>query len=201
MSIQQIIVIFICFIGFSISGNSQDTTSTQIIEGEVQKTMSHEDLYALHSPKKATILSAVLPGAGQIYNKKYWKAPIVWAGIGTALYLSQDYRRQYQFWRDQYIRRVDNDSTTIDDYPNASEASLQDIKDTYRLQMETAYIVAGVIYILQILDANVDAQLMTFDVSDDLSLQMEPYAHPYQGNSAAMGLTLRLNFKNKYGIR
>jgi hypothetical protein len=200
MLIQRIIVIFALFLGISLSGNSQeDTASSQIIEGEIQKTMSHEDLYALHSPKKATLLSVFLPGAGQIYNKKYWKAPIVWAGIGTALYLSQDYRKEYQFWRDQYIRRLDTSLT--DDYPNASDASLQDIKDTYRLQMETAYIVAGAIYILQILDANVDAQLMTFDVSDDLSLQMEPYAYPNQLNQAVMGLTLRLNFKNKYGIR
>jgi len=196
------IIVLLLFIGVHFTGKSQDTTSTQIVSGEVKKqTLSHEDLYLVHSPAKATWLSVFVPGAGQIYNKKYWKAPIVWAGIGTALYLSQDYRNQYHFWRDQYVRRIDKDSTTIDDYPGASDASLKDIKDTYRVRMETAYIVAGAIYILQILDANVDAQLMTFDVSDDLSLQMEPYAHPYRGNQAAMGLTLRLNFKNKYGIR
>lgn len=196
------IIFFILFLGNIVHVNGQDTTSSQIVEGEVKKaTLSHENLYLVHSPKKATWLSVFVPGAGQIYNKKYWKAPIVWAGIGTALYLSQDYRNQYHFWRDQYVKRIDGDSTTVDEYPGASDASLQDIKDTYRVRMETAYIVAGAIYILQILDANVDAQLMTFDVSDDLSLQMEPYAHPYRGNQAVMGLTLRLNFKNKYGIR
>lgn len=178
---------------FSAHSQKVGNDSIRVIEGEV-KTVAHEDLELVHSPKKATILSACLPGAGQIYNKKWWKAPIVWGGIGTALYLSQQHRNDYHFWKDQYIRRVDTDLE--DDYPNASNASLENQMETYRKWMETSYIVAGAIYVLQILDANVDAQLMSFDVSDDLSLNVQPNVYiDRRQQQATYGLTFKLGFK------
>lgn len=162
-------------------------------EGEIEH-IDHEDLELIHSPKKATILSACLPGAGQIYNKKWWKAPIVWIGIGTSIYLSQDYRGEYNKWKEQYIRRLDPDQT--DDYPLASNQSIESQMLTYRKWMETSYVVAGAIYILQILDANVDAQLMSFDVSDDLSLNVMPNVFFNQRQpKPTYGLTLSLGFK------
>jgi hypothetical protein len=181
---------------FGIAGISQTPTGkeTGTFEGEVVHPIAHEELELYHSPKKATILSAVLPGAGQIYNNKWWKAPIVWIGMGTALYLSQDYRTEYQFWKDQYVRRVNPDQT--DDYPNASTPSLENQMVTYKQWMETSYIVMGAIYVLQILDANVDAHLMSFDVSDDLSLNIRPDAQWNMAlNKPTCGLTLKLAFK------
>jgi hypothetical protein len=103
-------------------------------------------------------------------------------------------RNQYHYWKDQYIRRLDTNLT--DDFPSATVQSLEDIKSSYKQDMETAYIVAGAIYILQILDANVDAQLMSFDVSDDLSLDVTPYSIPnFYQPKPTYGVTLCLKFK------
>lgn len=179
---------FLSSFGQQVSG---DTTA--VFKGE-KETLTHEELETEHSPKKATILSALIPGAGQIYNKKYWKLPIVWGGIGVSLYYSQVNRNEYHKWKDQYIKRLDPDQE--DDYPLASDASLENQMTTYRKWMETSYVVAGVVYILQILDANVDAQLMSFDVSDDLSLNVRPDAYINQRiNRPTYGLTLTLGFK------
>lgn len=195
MWIRSVLILTIITCVFPILGNAQNASSdsSSIFEGE-QRVIKHEDLALEHSPKKATILSAVLPGAGQIYNKKYWKAPIVWVGIGAAIAVSQVHREKYHYWKDQYLRRLDPDQQ--DDFPGSTEQSLEDIKASYKQDMETAYIVAGLIYILQILDANVDAQLMSFDVSDDLSLNLNPNAIPnLHSPKPTYGLTVSLRLK------
>ncbi|MGB0391987.1 MAG: DUF5683 domain-containing protein [Salibacteraceae bacterium] len=179
------------------TGFSQTVTGDSInqFEGEVKK-MSHEDLASQHSPKKATWLSVFVPGAGQIYNKKYWKAPIVWAGIGTAIYVSQLHRENYQLYKEEYILEVGYPATQSQFHGQATEASLRDLKNSYKQWMETSYVVAGAIYLLQILDANVDAQLMSFDVSDDLSLNFIPEGIPNQLNpTPTLGATFALKFK------
>lgn len=173
---------------------ARDNSGNQVTGKEVK--LSHEDLATLHSPKKATILSAVLPGAGQIYNKKYWKLPIVWGGIGVALYSSQIARTEYQIFREEYILELGYPTTQSQYHDIYSISYLEDVKDSYRIQMETSYVIAGAIYLLQILDANVDAQLMSFDVSDDLSMDILPQAIPNQWRpSPTMGVTFALNFK------
>ena len=194
---HSVLLLFFCLLGFGNIGFSQVVTGDSVsqFEGKKQK-IKHEDLEKLHSPKKATILSACLPGAGQIYNKKYWKVPIVWAGIGTSLYVAQLQKENYHFYRDEYLLELGYPNTQSQFHGQATESSLRDVKDSYRTWMETAYVVAGVFYILQILDANVDAQLMTFDVSDDLSLNFIPEGIPNQMNpQPTMGMTFALKFK------
>lgn len=114
---------------------------------------------------------ALLPGGGQIYNRRYWKLPIVYGGIGTLVYLSIDNRQKYQCYRQSYLAVVDSDPNTVNTCdPNLTDAQLKILRDAYRQQYE--YSVAGLIgfYGLTILDAFVDAHLSSFDVSDDLSL-------------------------------
>ncbi len=188
------ILISFASVNTGISQKSKADT-TNVFKGE-EKKMTHEDLALMHSPKKATILSAILPGAGQVYNKKIWKAPIIWVGIGTALYVSQLNRNLYQEYRTEYILELGYPTTQSQYHDQTTLAYLEDLKNSYKQQMETSYIVAGAIYILQILDANVDAQLMSFDVSDDLSLNLIPNAIPNQLKpEPVLGLTFCLNFK------
>jgi len=191
------ILLLSLLLGLSQTGQSQVVIhdSTSIFEGEIKK-VKHADLEEFHSPKKATIMSAIIPGAGQIYNKKYWKAPVIWIGIGTSLYLSQMYRDLYHDFRTEYLLELGYPATQSKYHDQATLASLESTKNAYKQWMETSYIVAGVIYVLQILDANVDAQLITFDVSDDLSMNIIPTAYPNLTNpSPTMGLTLSLNLK------
>lgn len=189
---QRFVFCFFILFGIAMSGYTQaisgDTTAQ--FEGKKEK-LSHEDLAKYHSPKKATLLSTFIPGAGQVYNKKYWKVPIVWGGIGVSLYASQLNRDYYHEYRENYLLSLEGNYTG-----NETSLSLQSTMHYYRQMMETSYVIAGAIYLLQILDANVDAQLMSFDVSDDLSMNVIPQAIPNQYNpTPTMGLTLALKLK------
>jgi hypothetical protein len=139
--------------------------------------------YIQDRANRAAIFSAALPGAGQFYNKKYWKLPILYGG-GVALGLAIEYNnRYYKIFREAYKLRVDGDSTTIDKfdpesssntvkYPEADALLLR--KDYYRRTRDLMWIIGGVVYVLNIIDAYVDAHLANFDVSDNLSFRASP---------------------------
>lgn len=127
-----------------------------------------------HSPKKAMILSAVLPGAGQIYNKKYWKAPVVWAGFGAFAYFINQNNLQYRRFKRAYIYSTDNDTTTISEFPNVSPDLIANERNIYRKWRDLSIILTVGWYALNIVDANVDAHLFAFDIEDDMTLRWEP---------------------------
>lgn len=126
----------------------------------------------LHSPQKASIMSAVVPGLGQIYNRKIWKVPIVYAGMGALSYVAISNQNTFNSLKQAYIDR----SNGLDD-PYAGILTDQGIlneMDRHRRYRDMTILGAFVVYILQIIDANVDAHLYSFDVSDDLSFIFEP---------------------------
>ena len=147
-----------------------------------------------HSSKRATLYSAIIPGAGQIYNRKYWKAPIVWGGLGVSYYFIQRNNKEYRRYKDAYIAVVDGDPTTTDEFNGRiSSAQLLDVTDTYRKWRDMSYIAVGLVYILNIVDASVDANFVRFDVGRDLSLNAGPSLElAAQGTpGATLSLTLR----------
>lgn len=153
-----------------------------------------------HSPRKATIYSAVLPGLGQAYNKKYWKIPIVYAGFGGLAYMITSNTREYKKFKEAYIWKVSGDTIPIDNeyifkYETADQ--LKRGKDYYLRNVELSWILTGVWYLLNIIDATVDAHLMDYDINEDLSLELEPLVNPYSINyyHQYAGLTFRLKFK------
>jgi len=152
-----------------------------------------------HSPKKATILSAVLPGAGQFYNKKYWKMPIIYAGFGTLGYFLSANQTRYNNYKNALLYRTDDDPLTIDKYPEFSNEGLLQAKNYYRRNVELSYIFTVVLYVLNIVDATVDAHLYDFDISDDLSLRLQPtlIQIPTAYNMPAQGIKLTFNLKTK----
>ena len=135
----------------------------------------------LHSPLTTTLMSAALPGLGQVYNKKYWKVPIIYAGIGIIVYAIDFNSKRYNTYRDAYILRTDGDPATIDDFDpayyiiNYSEANLLTLRNYYRRYLEFSILCGALLYILNVIDANVDAHLKEFKVTDDLSLHIQPY--------------------------
>jgi len=133
-----------------------------------------------HSPLKATVLSAVLPGSGQIFNKKYWKAPIVYAGLGTCIYFISDNTKNYHFWKDAYIAFNDTDPLTNPTGRAAglSNTALNTNQLAYKKLLDVSYMSLLGVYALQIIDANVDAHLFSFDVSPNLSLRYTPVVSP-----------------------
>ena len=131
----------------------------------------------VHSPKRATIYSAVLPGLGQGYNRKYWKIPIIYAGIGTSVYFYIFNSKEYQRTRHALINRLDTDSTTVDnDFtdPRYTVALLQDRKNYYRKNRDLSAVIGLLFYIANIIDADVDAHMFNFNVDENLSLFVAP---------------------------
>ncbi len=150
------------------------------------------------SPTRAAMLSATLPGLGQIYNGKYWKVPIIYAGFGTLAYFIDFNNTEYQVWRQAYVARVDGNPNTVDGFPNHSDDNLRRAMEYYRRNLEITYILTAALYMLNILDASVDAHLMDFDVGEELGLKMEPHFTPMPAGASrspkAAGLKLTFRF-------
>lgn len=142
------------------------------------------------SPLKATVFSAVIPGAGQVYNKKYWKAPIVWAAIGTCVYFIGRNGSEYRYYKAEYIKAADTDPLTQSEF---TADQIKPVMDTYRQWLDMSYFSLLGVYALQIIDAHVDAHLSSFDISRDLSLHWAPVRIQQPGQSK-LGLSLSLQF-------
>ncbi len=133
----------------------------------------------LDVPTKTLIKSAIIPGWGQIANHQFYKVPIVWAGLGFAVYNVQYNYKKYNSFKQAYIMRIDDDPTTIDIYDpvNGSnskrynETQLVKIRDAYRRNMELSVLSTLGVYALNLIDAYVSAHLLDFDLDDDLSIK------------------------------
>lgn len=149
------------------------------------------------SSKRAALFSAVLPGAGQVYNGKYWKVPLVYSALGTAAFLFQFNNKQYHKFLTGYQQRID---TTLNETIFSSDIStdvLLEYKNSTRRNRDLSVVVFLAVYTLNIIDATVDAELSDFDVSDDLSLKISPEIIPIYGKfkKNTIGLSLCFNFK------
>lgn len=157
-----------------------------------------EDSKPLIIPARASMLSASLPGLGQVYNRKYWKIPIIYAGFGAVAYYLGANNNEYQRFRAAYVARVDGNPNTTDEFPFHSTDVLQRAMNFYRRNLEVTYLLGIALYLLNILDANVDAHLRDFDVGESLSLVMETVTGPVNNNIPARtgvpGLTLKFRF-------
>jgi hypothetical protein len=158
----------------------------------------------VHSPQQATIRSAIIPGLGQIYNRKYWKVPIVYAAIGIPGYLFFDNKRWYKKTR-YALSIVANNRYTADSLSQVdpqlkalvtlkAEGSLINYRNQFRRNMDYSVLFTLVMWGLNIVDATVDGHLRGFDVGDELSLKIKPALMP---GTMAPGVSLVVNFKQK----
>ena len=147
-----------------------------------------------HSPRKAAILSTCLPGLGQAYNKKYWKIPIIYSALGGIAYWGITNHQQYKYYSHNLAAIYDEDGQTVNTTFYSSN-QLVTQKKYYKKYRDMAIMVGVLAYFINIIDANVDAHLKTFDVSDDLSFQINPYSTFDVNNQLQTGLTLKLSFK------
>ncbi|MBS1583759.1 MAG: hypothetical protein JST66_16290 [Bacteroidetes bacterium] len=130
------------------------------------------DWRARHQPARAAIYSAILPGAGQVYNRKYWKVPIVLAGLGTCYYFIQDNTKQYDRYKDAYLDVINGRADEFERRYSADQ--LRNVADTYHRWRDLSYVAISLVYVLNVVDASVDAYFVRFDVSEDLSLDLRP---------------------------
>jgi hypothetical protein len=150
-----------------------------------------------HSPTKATIMSACLPGLGQIYNRKIWKVPIIYAGFGIMGYFIYTNADEYLNYKCAYIEASygnmnGNYSYLVQKY---TMDELLSAREYYRRNLEISCIITAVWYALNILDATVDAHLYTFNISDKLSLRVTPAVQrPGLTFGPAAGIGLSIHF-------
>ncbi len=147
------------------------------------------------NPKASLFLSFALPGTGQIYNKKIWKAPIIYAGMGGMIYFLDDSSTKYVAYRNAYKRSISEGSSTFQSpliEPNLSSAALKIQRDKYEKRRTLSYIGTFAVYGLFALEAFVDAHLQSFDISKDLSLELKP---SIQENYSLPGLGVVLSVK------
>lgn len=143
-------------------------------------------------PKKAIYLSLIFPGAGQVYNEKVWKLPLLYSGVSTAIYFLNFNNRRYK----EFIAALEivREGTETNPFPNLNEDGIIRNVNYWRRNRDAMYMVFGAIYALGAVDAFVDAHLSGFDVSDDLTFKLEPSMEPMLANNNAIGLSLKIKF-------
>lgn len=145
------------------------------------------------APSKAAFYSAVLPGLGQAYNKKYWKIPIVYAAIGTGIYFYVTNDKEYDRYRDEYKRRLAGNSAASGEFPQVSNDGLINAQQTLKRQKELSLLITIGLYALNIVDANVDAHLLQYNVDENLAIKPH-FQYNRMENSSDLGLTLNFKF-------
>ena len=187
---------------FDTVGNTLITADTIVKQ---QKPAKNAKAKKAHSPTKATIMSTCLPGLGQVYNRKWWKVPIVYAGLGGLGYLAYSNYSEYRSYLHAYEFKTGDlpEGTTLSQYEadlanKYADGQLQTYKESYRRDFEFYSILTVAWYGLNILDACVDGHLYSYDISDDLSLSVDPYRPIEQPvmipQYAQVGLSFKLNF-------
>ncbi len=148
----------------------------------------------IHSPKKAALMSTFFPGLGQIYNKKYWKTPIVYSVIGASLYFVVANNKSFKKYKTAYGYRVDNNPATIDEFVGKmSDDNLKANMDYFQRNRDLSVILTGLFYMLNIVDATVDAHFFNFPKNDNLSFKLHPSIFYTNNKQINKGLTLIIN--------
>ncbi len=204
-------IIFLCWVCWSSISivQAQTIPDSLIIRGdEIERHAPVESLpidttQEKHSPRKAAIRSAIIPGWGQVYNKKYWKVPIVYTAIGIPAYLYIDNQKWYN--KTRYALAVIQSGTTNADslsrvdpqlqwmVENKAEASVRNYRNQFRRNMDYSILYGLLMWGLNVVDATVDAHLKDFDVSDDISLKVQPAVLP--GNAPGVSLVFTLKHR------
>lgn len=171
-----------------------------------------ETYAARYNPRKALLYSAVLPGAGQVYNKKYWKVPLVYGLIaGGVFYISENDKR-YKLYKEQLFSLLNEPNPAVVDKEGLTPSGnllqngnlvnrdsklgvdqLRNIVNRFRRDRDFGLMMTGIIYFAQLIDAHVDAHLKEFDLNPQLKLSVEPSVQPtgLYGRSSGISLTLR----------
>lgn len=189
MNRNQGLVLIICLLfNFSSVKLFAQITDTVIIAPEPVVEVI-EPVRKYPKPKIAAIKSAILPGWGQAYNGKYWKIPIIYVAGGVITYFYITNAATYRESRDLLEQ-------ALAENPNDPNINIYRInRDRFREWRDWNIAMLVGLYILNIIDANVDAHLKEFDVGDDLSFTVKPYLYPDLYNSPVTGLTVNLKFK------
>lgn len=194
------LLIFASFFGFSQTPTDsipKDISKAQDIPNEVVPDSLYREPMNILAPSRAAFYSAVLPGLGQAYNKKYWKIPIVYAALGTGIYFYLDNDKTYDRYRNAYKSRLAGH--TDDEFygqgvtPRVSNEGLVRAQNTLRRNKELSLLITFGLYALNIIDANVDAHLLQYNLDENLALKPH-FKYNERENASNVGVTLNFKF-------
>ncbi len=205
-------LLFILLWGVSAVSQTENDTIATIVPKDSTKTELPKEIVVDNivkkpfdplTPSKAAFYSAVLPGLGQAYNRKYWKIPVVYAALGTSIYFYVDNDKKYDRVRDAFKSRLAGH--TNDEYwgvdsngnplatPLISDQGLERAQKTLRRNKELSLLITFGIYALNILDANVDAHLLQYNIDENLALKPH-FKYNEMENTTDLGVTLNFKF-------
>jgi hypothetical protein len=185
-------IVFIGLFLISIGNSTVFSQTKKNVDLIVKDSLKSNNIDPL-TPAKAAFYSAILPGLGQAYNKKYWKIPIVYAAIGTTLYFYADSNTKYNQYRDAYKRRLEGYTDDQFYKLKIDNSRLITAQKFYQRNRDLSALMAVGFYVLNIIDANVDAALIQFNVNENLSLRPNLYKNDVT-LSNNLGLTVNYNF-------
>ncbi len=155
------------------------------------KVVSVKEYAARYNPRKALLYAAILPGMGQIYNKKYWKVPLVWGGMTALVIQTGIFDQGYTKYRNQLFSYL---ADPVNYKPDFNETQLRTLIDGYRRQRDFFIILTGIVYLLQMVDAHVDAHLKEFDLNPQLKLSVRPDTQQNNMIGRSNGFAITLTF-------
>ena len=194
-----IFLLSIFFYSKSFAQQKPDTTITVSKDSTSKKNILALDTSAKkYNPKVATFRSAVIPGWGQAYNKKYWKIPLIYGALGTTAAVFVYNLKTYKQLKKAIILRSDSDpanDTLVDkQFIHLSTESIRSYRNSYRQNVDYSVLFFVAFWALNVVDATVDAHLKAFDVSDNISFKVKPGYNP---NTNTGGISLVFSFKDK----
>ncbi|MDQ3142923.1 MAG: DUF5683 domain-containing protein [Bacteroidota bacterium] len=169
---------------------AQDTTVIKDSVETLEKRTSALGVLFRGKPGRALAYSLILPGAGQVYNNRIWKVPIVYAGLGTMVYFIYTNKKEYRRFDNIYKCRIDLEDKCEDEFKNRlTTQGIYTYRNYYDRNLQLSYIGLAAVYLLNGIEAFVDRHLQEFDISEDLSLHFGPSNHE---SGVQFGLSLKL---------
>lgn len=194
---KNILILAIAFYSATLFAQ-KDSTGVKLkdikIKGNINTT---EGVYNPLSPSRAAFYSAIFPGMGQMYNKKYWKAPIVWAALAIPTYYYQTNNSDYKRFRTAYKLRkngLQDEFTSDNGISSVSLQTLETAQKQLRENRDMSLLSGVIIYILQIVEASVNAHLLQFNTDDNLSFKPALIMNPIRFETPSVGLVIKYNF-------
>ncbi len=178
-------MIIILFCSFKIM-NAQNPTT-------VNDTSAVSDSYVkIHSAHKATMYSAMIPGLGQVYNKKYWKLPVIYGLTGAFIYAFDFNNDNYNKYKNAYALMAAEKITEFEGYTNTD--ILLRIKEHYQRNRDLNVIVLAAVYMLNVVDATVDAHLYDYKITKDVSMNVQPSLIKTIDYQSTYGFSIQFSF-------
>lgn len=185
-----------CFSANLLAQNDSVPKSIELKKFKVKGKIKQGGIYNPLAPSKAAFYSAIFPGMGQIYNKKYWKAPIVWGALAIPVYYYQINNSDYKRFRTAYKLRRNGlvDEFNINGQLIVSTETLETAQEQLRENRDMSLLTGVILYILQIVEASVNAHLLQFNTDDNLSFKPSVISNPIRFDAPTIGLKIKYTF-------